>query len=133
LLGEARSSWEDGEYEFAFLQAVIAAEIATMRAIRDVCKLRGVSQAKLNDLRREMTYSLGLNIHLQLCFEGDAGPSKDLIQAMNQARSLRNDLMHEGIFKLDRLAVNKLLGETREYVKALRSTGAEDSSEASPV
>jgi hypothetical protein len=121
LLDEAKSSFEDGEYEFAFLQAVIASEISTARAIRAECEKRGVSKNKLHDNRKEMTYSWALNIGLPLCFPPDVRPRAELISAMNSARSMRNDLMHEGIFSISRLQLGQLLDDTREYICAIRS------------
>lgn len=120
LLGEAHSSYEDGEYEFAFLQAVISAEIATARTIRAECSNRGVSKAKLDDNRKEMTYSWALNIGLALCFSPDKRPKAELIAAMNAARTKRNHLMHEGIFTISREDLGRLLVDTRDYIAALR-------------
>ncbi|WP_425614443.1 hypothetical protein NA78x_004311 [Anatilimnocola sp. NA78] len=121
LIGEAYSSWEYGEYEFAFLQVVIAAEMATARAVRAECIQRGVSKTKLDHNRKEMTYSWALNIGLPLCISHGALPEKRLIDAMNAARSKRNDLMHEGIFQLTREALGQLISDTKEFVAALPS------------
>jgi hypothetical protein len=121
LIGEARSSWEDGEYEFAFLQAVIAAEIATARAVRAECIKRGVSKNKLDDARKEMTYSWALNIGLPLCFPAAVRPNATLVAAMNAARSKLNDLMHEALFNMTREQLGQLLTDTKEYVKALKA------------
>lgn len=121
LIGEARSSWQDGEYEFAFLQAVIAAEIATMRAIRAQCERRGVSRTKLKELRKEMTYSLALNVHLPLALPDKVRPPRKLVDAMNEARSKRNDLMHEAVFNMGRNEIGQLLNDTRDFVRALEA------------
>jgi DUF2934 family protein len=128
LIGGARSSWQDGEYEFAFLQAVIAAEIATKRAITAECVRRGVSKNKLDDNRKEMTYSWALNIGLPLCFPSASRPSETLVAAMNAARTKRNDLMHEASFNMNRDELHRLLTDTREYVDALRSAEATSAS-----
>jgi hypothetical protein len=122
LLDEARSSYEDGEYEFAFLQAVIAAEITTARAVRAECEKRGISKSKLDDNRKEMTYSWALNIGLPLCFPPDKRPRAELVSAMNAARSKRNDLMHEGVFSISRQQLGQLLADTREYISSIRAT-----------
>ena len=124
LIGEARSGWEDGEYEFAFLQAVIAAEIATARAVRAECIRRGVSKNKLDDARKEMTYSWALNIGLPLCFPTSICPSAALLAAMNGARSKRNDLMHEAKFDMTREQLGQLLTDTKDYVTALKTSEA---------
>ena len=124
LIGEARSSWGDGEYEFAFLQAVIAAEIATARAVRAECVRRDVSKNKLDDSRKDLTYSWALNIGLPLCFPTPNRPSSKLLAAMNVARSKRNDLMHEAKFDMTREQLSQLLTDTNDYVKALKSAEA---------
>lgn len=119
ILGEARSSFEGGEYEFAFLQAVIAAEMATARTVRRACLARGVSKSKLDDNRREMSYSWALNIGLPLCLTPEQLPEADLIASMNAARTKRNRLMHEGVFELTREDLRSLLQRTVEYVNSL--------------
>jgi hypothetical protein len=123
LLNEAKSSYEDGEYEFAFLQAVIAAEITTARCVRAECERRGVSKNKLDGNRKEMTYSWALNIGLPLCFPTESRPRPELVTAMNLARSKRNDLMHEGAFSISRHQLGQLLVDTREYINSLRAAG----------
>lgn len=132
LLGEARSSYEDGEYEFAFLQAVIAAEIATTRAVSSECLSRGVSKTKLDDNRKEMTYSWALNIGLPLCYPAERRPKNELIAAMNAARSKRNDLMHEGTFRISRQELGRLLADTDAYIAAIRSAEVPSSAAAAP-
>jgi Protein of unknown function (DUF2934) len=132
LIGYAKSSWQDGDYEFAFLQAVIAAEIATTRAIRAECVRRGVSKNKLDDNRKEMTYSWALNLGLPLCFEPQRRPSDALVSAMNAARSKRNDLMHEATFNMARNELRQLIDDTREYVIALRGAKSPDDMGTSP-
>lgn len=133
LIGEARSSWEDGEYEFAFLQAVISAEIATARAVRAESLRRGVSKTKLDDNRKEMTYSWALNIGLPLCFPSATRPKDTLIAAMNSARSKRNDLMHEAKFDMTRDQIGQLLTDTREYVNALKAAEAASAAALGPI
>lgn len=120
LVGEARSSWESGEYEFSFLQAVIAAEIATARAVRLACRQKGVSKNKLDNARKEMTYSWALNVGLPLALEPAIRPQTNLINAMNVARDKRNDLMHEAKFSMNRAELGQLLIDTRSYVDALK-------------
>ena len=124
LLGEARSSWQTGEYEFAFLQAVIAAEIETRRTVRAECQRRGVSKAKLDDNRRDLTYSWALNIGLPLAFDEPVRPPVDLLAEMNSARRRRNALMHEAAFVMTRDEVRSLIERTREFVSALRTAAA---------
>ncbi|MFI4894618.1 MAG: hypothetical protein ACIAQ0_14480 [Phycisphaerales bacterium JB058] len=52
LLGEARSSFYNGDYEFAFLQSVIAAEIATARIVHKICQKRGVSHKRIKNAKK---------------------------------------------------------------------------------
>jgi hypothetical protein len=120
LLGEAISCWESGEYEFAFLQAVIAAEVETSRIVRAECLKRGISKARLDDTRRELTYSWALNIALPLVFDEPARPSQELIAAMNFARQRRNGLMHEAEFSMTRDEVHSLIQHTKDYIEAIR-------------
>ena len=123
LIGEAESSWQQGEYEFAFLQTVIAAEISTMRAVFAACLRSGVNKKRLKDNRKEMTYSWALNVGLPLSYRSDVRPSDALITAMNNARSKRNDLMHEAKFSMTRIELRELLTNTREYIATLSAAG----------
>lgn len=129
LIGEAESSWQQGEYEFAFLQTVIAAEISTMRAVFAACLRSGVNKRKLKDNRKEMTYSWALNVGLQLSYHSDVRPNDALITAMNTARSKRNDLMHAAEFSMTRKSIRQLLTDTREYLVALRAAELASSKE----
>jgi hypothetical protein len=82
---------------------------------------RGVSKNKLDDNRKEMTYSWALNIGLALCFSPAQRPRDGLIAAMNAARSKRNDLMHEAAFNMTRDELGQLITDTKEYVSALKA------------
>lgn len=125
LIGEAESSWQQGEYEFAFLQTVIAAEISTMRAVFAACLRSGVNKKRLKDNRKEMTYSWALNVGLPLSYRSEVRPSDALITAMNHARSKRNDLMHEAKFSMTRIELRELLTNTREYIATLSAAGTQ--------
>lgn len=120
LLIEARTNMEIGELEFAFLQTVIAAELETGRTIRQVAERRGVSKNKLDDFQDDMGYSWCLNVGLPLVLDTASRPSNDLIGSMNAARKLRNKLMHEATFSMDRAMVGVLINQTRDYINALR-------------
>ncbi len=121
LIGEAQSSTAAGENEFAFLQAVIAAEIANARAVRNECLRRGVSKNRFDANRKEMTYSWALNVGLALCFPEMARNSEPLITAMNDARRRRNDLMHEAAFSMTDQELHKLLIDTKAFIAALKA------------
>ena len=86
-----------------------------------VCVRRGVSNKKLKELRKELTYSLALNVHLPLAFTAATRPSSDLVDAMNRARSKRNDLMHEAAFNLSREELGQLLTDTQNFIVALKA------------
>jgi hypothetical protein len=120
LLGEARSSLLDGELEFSFLQCVIAAEMATTRFVRNECIRRGISKKKLDDLKREMTYSWALNVGLHLCMDPPQAIDAGLVSRMNQARSVRNELMHEASFEMTAGDVRQLVEDTKQYLEVLR-------------
>jgi len=124
LIQEARSSWQSGEYEFAFLQAVIAAEIVTVRIVNAVCIDRGVSKKKLKELRDKLSYSWALNVGIPLAFDVKRRPAADLVAAMNNARQIRNDLMHEARFAMTRIQVDDLIKQTQAYVMALRAAAS---------
>lgn len=116
FVGYARSSWQSGEYEFAFLQAVIAAEIQTTRIIYLQCKANGISETKLDEHKSDLTYSLGLDICLKLGFPQELLPPAELINAMTEARRKRNSLMHSALFDWDRDKIFRLIEDTARYV-----------------
>jgi len=123
LLSGARSSLHDGDYEFAFLESVIAAEIATQRCIHRACGDCGVSNKKLKNHNREMTYSWALNVGLPMALHRKCRPSSNLIGCMDRARTKRNDLMHQGEFDMTGDELSELLGKTEEFIRFLKQPG----------
>lgn len=121
IIGEAQSSLQNGELEFALLQAVIAAEICAKRAIHNACLRAGISKKKLKNVGTDMSYSWALNVGLKLAFPPDARPPEDIVEAMDMARDRRNRIMHDGRFSLNRKEVLELLAATRRFVGAIRA------------
>jgi len=120
ILGEARSSWANGDDEFALLQTVIAAEMATSRTIRTACRRKGISEKRLKDAERDMSYSWALNIGLAFVLDPADMPAAELIAAMNTARTKRNKLMHEATLHANRKEILQLLNDTHDFLAALK-------------
>lgn len=121
LLGEAKSCWHNGDYEFAMLLAVIAAELITTRIIHAKLMMHGISASKLKENQREMTYSWCLNIGLPSLIPAEKLPSRNLIEAVIKGKKKRNELMHTGQFSMSRKETLGLVTDTQEYVCALRN------------
>ena len=127
LLNSGKSYIEAGLLEFALLQIIIAAEIATTRFIDKMLQAAGVSKSKLNDYRADLTFSQKLNIYLfALCPPG-MKPQRQLIGSIDRGRKLRNDVMHEGVFNANRDEIYSLYVDIVKYLefldKILKSRG----------
>ena len=80
----------------AVLEAIIALEMALSIFVRKKWKQRGVSQNRIDLAKRDVTLSMMMNIELMALTDDDRKPSSELIGRLNNARRLRNDIVHEG-------------------------------------
>ena len=104
----------------ALLQMVIAAEIATNRAMKKLLLENGVSNTKLQKYEREMSYAQMLNISLVSLLPKSQKLKDDTLGDLNRARDCRNKLMHEGVMLTDRAELLRLFQSTRDFLEHLK-------------
>lgn len=133
LLNAGKSLIESASREFAFLQIMIAVEIATMRAVYGLLKRSGVSQTVLNDYDSELKFGQSLNLHLVSLCPPNLKPDKATVGRINWGRKLRNTLMHEAKFSATRQQLLELHGAASAFLDFLaeveRSTGEKGTEE----
>lgn len=116
MLSAAQSSLDAGILTFALLQMVIAGEMAVGRYVKHRLFSFGLSKNKWDNSKKEITYSQMLNIHLLPLVPDGKKPDQALIGQLNRARGCRNDLMHEGVFKLTRDEIRELYRATKDFI-----------------
>lgn len=120
LLADAWGSYGAGDYRFALLQAVMVAEIATVRLVRQGSSRRDFGRKKLGWVK----YAWALSIGLKLVVDRSLMPPSHLVHRMDQARDFRNKLMHENEFAVEDQELRQLLRDTEDFVKALSKVTA---------
>jgi len=124
LLQSARVFLDSGVTEYVLLLSVIAAEVATQRFIHKRLLAAGASNRRLNDLEKDLTYSIMLNLVLCAVTPNGKKPTPDLVGKMNRARQLRNEYMHNGLLPTREAEVAEIYHSTKEYVEYLREVEA---------
>jgi hypothetical protein len=82
-------------YTSTVMESFIAAE-SMASAFVYKCKLaKGVSKNKLDDYEKEMKISYIINVELPVFLHPISSEGKSAIDQFNQARKLRNDIVHE--------------------------------------
>jgi hypothetical protein len=119
MMQMAISYAEGGLLEFALLQLVIAAEVATARFVHKMMISNGVSKTKIRELKNELTFSMMLNLDVIAFSPPAMKPDPSLLGKVNEARRRRNDLMHEGEFQCSKDYLRELHQHVREYVAHL--------------
>lgn len=125
LLNSAQSHILAGSLRFALLQVVIAGESETAQFVRRNSIKNMVSKTKLDAMKKDMTYSLMCDLVLPNIYPHGKAPTADMVDAISSARSARNDLMHEGKFRLRTKDIQKMYDGTRDYVRFLRDLATE--------
>ena len=124
LLHSARVFLDGGVTEYVLLLSVIAAEVATQRFVHKRLLAAGASKKRLNDLEKDLTYGLSLNLILYAVIPKDKTPDPHLMGKMNRARQLRNEYMHNGLRPTDEKEIAGIYQSTKEYVGYLREVEA---------
>lgn len=119
MMQMARSYAEGGLLEFALLQLVIAAEVATARFVHKMMFNCGVSKSKIRELKNDLTFSMMLNLNVIALSPPTMKPDPGLLGKINEARKLRNDLMHEGEFQCSKDYLRELHQNVQAYVAYL--------------
>lgn len=121
LLHSAQTFLDGGVLDYVLLLSVIAAESATQRCVQGLLSANGVSTAKIEESKKDLTYSMMLNLLLVSLVTVENKPDKDLLGKMNRARSLRNAYMHNGQLPKDKNEIVELFEHTKLYVNYLRT------------
>lgn len=117
----ALSYIQAGAYDFALLLATIAAEVATTRYVHARLRQEGVPKKRLEDIERDLTFSIMLNTQLQVLAPVELKPARSLLSEINQLRKSRNELMHEGTCKAGRLDIVAMVSAADRFVAYIRS------------
>jgi hypothetical protein len=118
-LSYSRIAANSGLLQFALLQSVIAAEVATASFIKQRLFASGVSKGKWDKMKSDVTYSQMLNLYLFAYCPSDDKPAPDVLGALNRARGLRNEIMHEGVAEITQSDVDQILRATEEHLAYL--------------
>lgn len=110
-LHDARQALYDGEYSSAVLNSVIAVEAALFPFVISRWKAMGIPKARVDKVKREIGLSQWINVQLTAVTPPNNKPRPDLIGALDRARKLRNDIVHEGRRSVE-------FGQAQEAVKA---------------
>jgi hypothetical protein len=121
LLYAAQSFLDGGVIEYVLLLSVIAAESATQEFVESRLSASGVSNNKLKEIVRDLTYSQMLNAFLWAVTPAKMKPNRLLVGKMNRARDLRNDYMHKAKAPLNSNEIADILSETRKFIGYLRA------------
>jgi hypothetical protein len=121
LLHSVQSYIDAGVIEYVLLLSVIAAEVATQRFVHKRLLASQVTPKKLEEVEKDLTYSMMLNVVLFAVTPDDRKPDKNLIGRMNRARKLRNEYMHSGCIPHDHKEVIELFHSTTAFVAYLRN------------
>lgn len=96
-LALARTFCNFGHYELAIVQLCVACEITLSQKYWSFLKGRGVSNSKLNENKKEITFSQLLNVHLFAMRDPSTlADSERILGTINWARKMRNEVVHEG-------------------------------------
>lgn len=96
-LAMARTFCNFGYYDLAIVNLCVACEIALSTKYWSFLKKRGVSNTKLSDNKKDITFSQLLNIHLfAMCDVSGIGDGERTIGQINWARNMRNQIVHDG-------------------------------------
>lgn len=125
FLASARSFMDGGVLQSALLHLAIAAEMATTRFVHKKLVEAGVSKNKLDEAGEQLTFSKMLNIDLFVVCPQDKKPDRQLVGKINEIRTMRNGLMHEGRFGADGAKVRELYFAAKAFLKFLEERDAE--------
>ena len=114
LLRAARSYIEGGILNLALVQLAIAAELATGRFVRQEYARRRAS-TKLP------AFATMLNREVSALAPPESQPDRQLLQVIDQVRTYRNNMMHEGKFAATVNDLRRWHAAVKSYVSFLRS------------
>lgn len=101
LLRTSRACLNAGLNDLAFLQAFFAAEAVVGKTVQRECLRRGISRNAYKSVERDLTISIHLKLLLRGLF-GERAPSESVLGTLDEARAVRNQFAHEGVFDASR-------------------------------
>ncbi|MEK7432570.1 MAG: hypothetical protein AABZ74_05510 [Cyanobacteriota bacterium] len=116
ILISSKNYLDGGLLEFAFLQLVIAAEISTSHFCYKGWEERGISKNKSKEFTSDITFSQMLNIHIFLLSPLEMQPNISFVGQVNAARKIRNKIVHESKFTLDKKEIEDFKNYIEKYI-----------------
>lgn len=116
MLRSAFTHARAGELAYSLMLAVMVAETATARFVRQRLESRGVARGKIKESQKELTYNHMLNFFVPALLPHGSPIDPSVSGTLNRARKLRNDVVHEGRDTLDPRAIDEILEATALYV-----------------
>lgn len=120
-LFDAEESLYDGDLPMAIVSAVLALEAALSEFIRAEWRARGVSGSRIDEAKKDISLSVMLNIELTALAPQTNKPRAELIGALNHARKVRNDVIHEKKRDVSYQEARESVESVKELVAYLRS------------
>lgn len=117
----AHSYIQAGSYDFALLLAAIAAEVATTRYVHARLQQEGVPKKRVENVERDLTFSMMLNTQLTVLAPVGMKPDAELLTQIDTLRKYRNELMHEGGCGAGRLDIVAMVSAADRFVTYIRT------------
>lgn len=92
----AQQAIQSNLFRYAVLDAFTAIETATTNILEGFKVKKGVSKAKLENYRTEVTMAYKLNIEMPICLEPVSEGEKGILGNADKLRKLRNEIIHKG-------------------------------------
>lgn len=120
-LFDAEEALYNGDLPMAVVDTVIAIEAALSDFVQAQWRKRGVSKSRIDEAERDVRLSLMLNIELTALAPEDNKPPAELIGALNNARQLRNKIIHEKKRDVSHGQAKESVESVRKLLAYLRS------------
>jgi hypothetical protein len=106
--------------EIALLHIMIGIELATTRLVTGRLSKQGVSKSKMKGAKRDLTFSMMLNILLPSLNPKRTPLPEQWISQINWGRQRRNDFMHEGKVRLSKEEIRQLFDAGVQFLDFFR-------------
>jgi hypothetical protein len=120
-LFDAEESLYDGDLPMAVVSAVLALEAALSDFVRAGWRARGVTKSRIDEAKKDISLSAMLNIELIALAPETNKPRAELIGALNHARKVRNDIIHEKKHDVSYQEARESVESVKELVGYLES------------
>lgn len=120
-LFDAEEALYDGDLPMAVVNAVIGLEAALSDFVRDQWRNQGVSKSRIEEVEKDISLSLMLNIELTALAPEINKPQADLVGKLNHARRLRNNIVHNKKRDVSYEEAKESVESVRQLLSYLRS------------